>query len=134
MRVVLDTNVLISALVWPHGVPSQVVGLARQGRIRSVVSPVLLDEFRRVLQEKFEFQSDFTEVAVEMILGHSDVIVPRRALRVIRADPDDDRVLECAVEGRAGTIVTGDRHLLVLKDFQGIRILTPREFLTLVRV
>ncbi len=130
MRVVLDTNVLISALVWPKGIPAQVLALARQGRLHSVISPSLLEELRRVLQEKFGFSEDALETASEIVSAHSEIVIPRHVLNVIHADPDDNRVLECAVEGKADAIVTGDHHLLVLRTFQAIPIRTPREILS----
>ena len=130
MRVVLDTNVLISGLIWPRGIPAQVVALARQGRVRSVISPVLLEEFREVLERKIGFQRDFIEAVVETVVEHSEIVSPRRALHVVRSDPDDDRVLECAVEGKADAVVTGDRHLLGLRAFRSISILSPRDFLS----
>lgn len=129
MRVVFDTNVLISALLWPRRAPASAVGLARHGRVRSLVSKPLLDEFRQVLQEKLRFEPGVVERAIEILVDHSETIEPRHALHVVKADPDDDRVLECALEGKADIIVTGDRHLLALKSFQGIPIITIREFL-----
>lgn len=95
-----------------------------------MISPVLLGEYRRVLQEKFGFSEDTLETAAEILSSHSEIVIPRRVLNVIHADPDDNRVLECAVEGKADAIVTGDRHLLVLRTFQSILIRTPREILS----
>lgn len=129
MRVVFDTNVLISALLWPRRAPASAVGLARHGRVRSLVSKPLLEEFRRVLREKLGFEPGIVESAIEILVEHSEVIHPRHALSVVKADPDDDRVLECALEGKADMIVTGDGHLLALKSFQGIPLITVREFL-----
>ena len=129
MRVVLDTNVLISALIWPKGIPAQVLALARQGRVHSVTSPALLEELRRVLQEKFGFSEEALEAAAEIVSSHLEIFIPRHVLNVIHADPDDNRVLECAVEGKADAIITGDHHLLALGTFQNIPILTPREIL-----
>ena len=129
MRVVLDTNVLISALVWPKSIPAQVVALARQGRVQSITSPVLLEELRRVLWGKLGFQEELVETMIEVIIAHSEVILPRHTVHAVLADPDDNRVLECAVEGKADAIVTGDHHLLALGTFQSVSILTPRSFL-----
>lgn len=61
--------------------------------------------------------------------SHSEIIFPQHILHVVRDDPSDDRILECAVEGKANMIVSGDHHLLTLKSFRGIRIMTVREFL-----
>ena len=130
MRVIFDTNVLISALLWPKGIPARIVALARQGRIRSVTSSVLLEEFRRVLEGKMGFSTESAQESLEIVIEHSEVVIPSRRFQVIESDPDDDRVLECAVAGNADWIVTGDHHLLRLGHFQNIPIVTPREFLT----
>ncbi len=93
-----------------------------------MISQVLLEELRRVLQEKFGFSEDASETTAEIVSSHSEIVIPRHVLNVIRSDPDDNRVLECAVEGKADAITTGDHHLLALGTFQGIPILTPRDF------
>jgi putative PIN family toxin of toxin-antitoxin system len=129
--VVFDTNVLISALLWPGSVPAQVVALARQGRVLAVISPALLEELRRVLRKKLGFEEEAAEAVLEAVAEHSELVNPKQTLHVIREDPEDDRVLECAVEGRADAIVTGERHLLQLKEYRGVAILKPREFLDL---
>lgn len=129
MKVVFDTNVLISALLWPDGSPAIAVAIARQGRIRSLVSLSILEEFRRILLEKFKFEFAVVETAVQILVEHSEVIQPRHAVQVIKADPPDNRILECAADGRADVLVTGDNHLLALETFQKIPILTPRMFL-----
>ena len=134
MRVVLDTNVLISSLLWSQGIPARVVALARQGRIHSVTSSVLLEELRRVLEEKMGFPPESLREALEIVIEHSEIVAPLCPVQVIQADPDDDRVLECAVEGKAEAIVTGDQHLLKLESFQSIPIVTPREFLSRFKV
>lgn len=129
MRVVLDTNVLISAYVFPGGTPEAVLRLVLAGRAEMVTSRSLLAEFGRILQRKFEWAPAMSEEAVRQVARLSSVVEPADALAVVDDDPDDDRVLEAAIAGGASCVVSGDRHLLRLQTFRGIRILTPAAFL-----
>ena len=128
MRVVFDTNVLVSAVIGPQSLPAIILSTARQGHVQMLISPVLLEELQRVLREKLRFETDAIESTLRIINEHSEIIRPQHTLRVVQNDPDDDRVLECALEGKADVIVTGDRHLLALKKFCGIPLMTIREF------
>ncbi|MGH2376447.1 MAG: putative toxin-antitoxin system toxin component, PIN family [bacterium] len=128
MRVVPDTNVLISAIIF-GGPPEQIVLLARQQRLRFIISSATLDELRRVLKQKFHF-ADAAVFRTELLLREiSDVIDPLETITTIKDDPSDNRVLEAAIEGNADAIVSGDRHLLRLKSFRDIPIRTVRELL-----
>lgn len=128
MRVVPDTNVLISAIIF-GGPPEQMVLLARQQRLRLVISSATLDELRRVLKRKFHF-ADAAVFRAELLLREiSDVIEPLETIAVIKDDASDNRVLEAAIEGNADAIVSGDRHLLRLKSYRDIPIWTVRELL-----
>jgi uncharacterized protein len=133
VRCVCDTNVLISALVFPGGAPDQVVERARFGDFRNLSSPDLLSELRRVLTEKFRYTGDEAEVFVARVTAISELVYPTRRLSVVVRKEADNRVLEVAVEGRADLIVTGDRRdLLPLETYEGIRLVTPREALALL--
>ncbi|HLB62677.1 MAG TPA: putative toxin-antitoxin system toxin component, PIN family [Actinomycetota bacterium] len=123
MRVVLDTNILISAFVFPGGTPEFVYRAAIQGRIELVTSPTLLAEFGRVLSEKFGWDRSLVEEAVGQVARIGTIVRPRRRIAMITVDPDDDRVLEAAMAGHAEVIVSGDRHLTRLAGWEGIRIL-----------
>ena len=123
MRVVLDTNILISAFVFPGGAPEFVYRAAIQRRIELVTSPVLLAELGRVLSGEFGWDPAMAEEVVRQIAQIGTIVRPTRHLSVIEADPDDDRALEAAVAGEADTIVSGDRHLIRLARWEGIRIL-----------
>jgi putative PIN family toxin of toxin-antitoxin system len=78
---------------------------------------------------KFEASPEDAATVLDRVAGIAEVVHPAETLHVIREDPDDDRVLECAVSGKADYIVTGDRHLLRLAEYRGIRIVRVREFL-----
>lgn len=132
IRVVLDTNVYISALMF-GGLPGELLDLAFAGEFLLVTSPVLLDE----LEEKLRFKFGVETADVDLIRGRleriAEIVSTASVLSVIKDDPDDDRVLECAMVGRADTVVSGDRHLLKLAAFEGIQIVTVRQFMDKIR-
>jgi len=131
-RVTVDTNVLISALLF-HGLPGEFFALALDGSIRLITSPVLLDELDEKLRFKFEWSSARAGHTRNELEALCDVVSTVNSLAVIVEDPDDDRVLECAVAGRADCIVSGDRHLLKLGAYEGMPILTARQFMDRIK-
>lgn len=129
MKAVLDTNVLISAYVFPGGTPEAAYRLALEGRLEIGTSRTLLAEFGRVLDGKFGWIPDRVEAAVGQLTRIAVVVEPSDAVQVVTADPADDRVLEAARAFGADVIVSGDRHLLDLGTWSGIEILSPADFL-----
>ena len=127
-RVVLDTNVFISATLF-KGIPGRLLELAISGSFRVVTSPTLLDELDEKLRGKFRLPSDNADQVRTDLEEFCEVVSTVNRLAIIRDDPDDDRILECAVAGRADYIVSGDRHLLKLGSYDGIAILTVRQFM-----
>lgn len=130
MRVVFDTSVLVAALVFPGGHGEAALHRIIEERDDLVLSKPLLDELLGVLARKFS--RDAEELAhVAVFLGElATTVKPARRLKVLKDDPDN-RVLECAVAGRAALIVTGDRALLALGEFRGVRIVSLRDYLEL---
>lgn len=128
MRVVFDTNVLVSALVFPGGQGEAALRRIIEETDQLVLSRPILNELLEVLGRKFA--RDTEELAhVAVFLSELTVVVaPKRRLRVVKDEPDN-RILECAVAGRAEVIVTGDKALLALKLYKKIRILTLHEYL-----
>ena len=129
MKVVADTNVLVSALIFPGGSPEAFYRLALEGRIDLVTSRPLLAELGRVLMEKFGWEAERAEEAIGQVVRLAEIVAPREALSEIEADPADNRVLEAAAEGGADAIVSGDRHLLALGSWRGIEIQSPAAFI-----
>jgi putative PIN family toxin of toxin-antitoxin system len=129
LRIVLDSNVLISAIHF-GSLPREVFRRAVEGRVEVFVSPAILEELRGVLRRpKFGMPASQVEKIVEEFCAVAELVEPTVRIKAVPADPPDDRVLECAVASRADFIVTGDGHLLHLGMFRGIRILSPRQFL-----
>ena len=129
MRSVLDTNVLISAILFPGGAPENVLRLGIEARIELVTSTALLTEFARVLIEKFGHTEAQARERVRRIVVVALITKPRTRVHEIADDPDDDRILEAALASDAKVIVSGDKHLLRLGTWRGIRILRPAKFL-----
>ncbi|MEH2011508.1 putative toxin-antitoxin system toxin component, PIN family [Nostoc sp.] len=130
--VVFDTNILLSAIGW-KGSPYHCLDLARQGRVKGLICPEILDELTEKLQQKLRFTAIQVIETIADLLSFLRLITIANTLNVLTTDPDDNMVLECAVVGNATHIVTGDkRHLLPLGSYQGIAIVNARDFLSLV--
>ncbi len=126
MRVVFDTNVLISALVY-GGPPRDLLIRVFRGETTLVTSTALLNELEEVLVVRFAHDASLARTVRAEIELLAEVVDVSELARVAR-DPDDDAVLAVAIAGEASAIVTGDRDLLVLAEHHGIRIVTPRDF------
>ena len=127
MRVLLDTNVLISAVLF-GGIPRSLLERGIAGEIELVTSPSLMDEFEEVVREKFGFPPEIARTVRTELELLADVVRPKTIPRVLQ-DPDDV-VLATAVTGRVEAIVTGDSGLLDLASYRRVRIMTPRDLLT----
>lgn len=136
-KVVLDTNSLISALLW-DGNEAKIIEKAEKKEIHLFISQEILEELEGVLKrEKFikrlESREYTVEKAVAKIALISTLIEPNVVIDVIKEDPEDNKVLECAVSAKAKYIISGDNHLLSLMSYKGIIILTAIGFLKQVR-
>ena len=132
-RVVLDTNIFVSAILY-GGNPRKIVNLAISETIEIYVSLELFDELRRVLRGKFTLNSFEIDTIISEIKELAEIVTPQVGLQVIKNDPSDDKVLECAVEAKADYIISGDKHLLTLGDFRGVKIVNPAEFLKIIKL
>lgn len=134
IRAVLDANVFVSAALSPAGTPARVLAAWRAETFALVTSPAILTEIERVLQyPKIARRHGWPPARIREVVGelaHFSISTPGElTLAVVAADPADNRYLECAVEGAAEYLVSGDEHLLSLEEYQGIRLVRPREFL-----
>ena len=131
LRVVFDTNVLISALGFKGRATATLWELVDDGKIELFASPFILQELLRNLIDKAEFSPGDAKELVEMVAAAAQVVTPKETVSVVTRKDSDNRILECALEARASVLVTGNmEHLRPLGEFQGVEILTPRELLT----
>ena len=132
MRIVLDTNVLISALAFPGSKPDQILYRIRRGETELFISPFILSELDRVLREKFRFTKKEADVRVNAIRAIAHVITPTERIAGVTTNDDDNRILECVAAAQSEFLVTGDKeHLLPLGSYRGTKIVTPAQFLDL---
>jgi len=127
MEAVFDTNVLVAAFV-TEGVCAKLLGRARRKQLDLVISPFILKEFENVLLKKLIASREQIRTATKLISEAAQVVSPASMVSGICRDPDDDQILSCAFSTEADYLVTGEMDLLELKEFLGIRILTPGAF------
>lgn len=126
----LDTSVYIRALHF-GGPAAVILGNARAGNIRIDISDAIVTETNRVLREKFQWDGYMLQDAREKLRSLGNYISPTETLQVIKEDPDDDRILECASTAHSDFIVSEDKDLLRLGKFRSARIVSIREFISL---
>jgi putative PIN family toxin of toxin-antitoxin system len=127
-RCVLDTNIWISAWLTPEGNCERLARAAENKILESLTCRTVLEEIDTVLRNKLKMPDKAIAERLRFVLGYSRLVEPAARISAVKGCEADNRILECAVKGRADIIVTGDRgHLVPLKNFQGIKILTPRQ-------
>ena len=132
MRVVLDTNVIVSGLKFP-GNERLILELAPRRRFQLCLSPFILDEVAGVLGRKFDWTDERSSQALRALEDAATIVEPGRRLELIEGGHADNRILECAVAASADHLVTGDRrHLLPLEHHQGATILNAPRFLSVL--
>lgn len=139
IRVVVDTNVLISGLFGIKNSPSsQILNAVRTQKIILVTSPIILEEIGEVINRdrivKLTKMSLGERVNfMDKLIERSDITAGKQLSQIVGRDTKDDKFLACAVESKADYIVTGDKDLLIFKEYEGIKIVTPREFLEILK-
>ncbi len=133
-NIVVDTNLFVSGLLNPlSGKPAKLIDFLplRHKKYQLLVSRKIFKEYEAVLNRFERISSTKRKKLLAKIRAHSVWINPKKSFTVIKDDPDDNKFLECAAAGKADFIVSGDKHLLALKEFHGIKIITINECLTL---
>lgn len=137
MRIVLDTNVVISSYLSSQGASHKVLTSWRNHLFDLVVSEPILEEYSRALQyphvrKRHNLSDEEIARIVDLLRELAQVVTPRVSLVVVDADPEDNKIIECAVEGKADYIISGNDHLLDIKEYQSIQILTPAQFVLIL--
>lgn len=133
MRVVVDTGILVSALIRPKGAIGDILHALRNGRFTAIYSTPMMLEVTEVLgrpkiREKYHVQADDIEALINLIRLRGELVIPKQSVTACR-DSKDNKFLEAALAGEADAIVTGDDDLLVLHPFESVDILRPAELL-----
>lgn len=137
MRITLDTNVLISGTFWT-GDSFRILDMIDNKELDNISSREIIEEYNETIKsdeivDKVDNKKLIMTKVVHNVIKNSEIVEPTAKLDVIKDDPDDNRVLECAKEGKVSYIITNDNHLLKLKEFEGIKIVTPEEFLRILK-
>jgi len=135
MRIVLDTNQHISAIIQPNGNPAKILQFWRVGMIELAISPSMLEEFEVVvhrprIQQKYNLSDEDITEYLEVIREFAIVVPGEIFVDAVPDDPDDNSIIACAIEAEADVIISGDRHLLILGSYQGIPIVNAADFLS----
>ena len=129
MKVVLDTNIFISGIHW-HGIPGKIIDNFIEQKFQIITSKGIIQELIRVLIN-FKIPLNVKKILwwLEIIKNNSILVQPKIKLNIIKDDPDDNKFIEAALEGNAKYIVSQDKHLLKIKQYKNIKIITPKHFL-----
>jgi uncharacterized protein len=128
VKVVLDTNVYISGIFFT-GPPYQILEAWRDARIKIIVSPDILDEYRRVAKDLAkQFPGIDLQPILELLTVNAEVVLSEDLPEPVCTDPDDDKFLACALTGGGDIIISGDKHLLRVSGYKALNILSPRRF------
>ena len=133
MKITLDTNVILSSTFW-FGDSSKIMEMVEKGGTELILSEDIIEEHKNVLnyeeiQDKIKNKNLEMQRTVEEIITLSKIVEPKSKLDIIKEDPDDNKILECAVEGKVDYIISQDKHLLDIKEYKEIKIITPKDFL-----
>jgi putative PIN family toxin of toxin-antitoxin system len=137
VRVVLDTNVFVSRYLNLTGTPARILDYWRRNAFELLVSPAILAEYERIMRHerivaRHGLSGEQVASSIAALRRSATVVQPTQALEGVTSDPDDDKFVACAVAGGADFIVSGDSDLLRIDGYAGIRIITPRAFITLI--
>lgn len=128
-KVVIDTNVIVSAFGW-GGKPADIIRLITSGKILNFTSVEMLTELKKVVgYPRLAFSETSQAEIIEIIFNVSSIVEIHKSVNIIDDDAEDNKILGCAISAGAEFVISGDKHLLTLKNFEGIKIVTPEEFI-----
>ncbi len=132
MKVILDTNVIVSGIFW-KGTSEKVLYALANGKFKLVISSGIITEIIKTLMN-FKIRLSFEEILLwlSILLWKAELVEPEERVDVIKDDPDDNKFIEAAIEGNADYIVSQDKHLLNIKEYKGIKIILPEDFLKII--
>jgi len=129
MKIAVDTNFLISATQWDYSVSHKLLKKLIINNTEIFTTKEILDEFTEVLKRDFLYNEEDTQNLLEKVLQFLTIVAPNKKIEVIKEDVDDNKIIECAIESKAEYILSYDKHLLNLKEYDGIKIVRPEEII-----
>lgn len=129
MKIAVDTNFLISATQWDYSVSNKLLQKLIKNNVEIFSTKEILEEFAEVLKRDFLYTDEEVNNILEKVLQFLTLVNPKNKVDVVKEDADDNKIIECAVESKSEYILSYDKHLLKLKEFQGIKIIKPEEAL-----
>ncbi len=132
MNFVFDTNVLISATGWEGSVSEKLLLKIVELGLKVFTSQEILLEFHKVLVRDFDYTQDKASEKIDGLLPIFTIVEAKEKVDVVKADPDDNKIIECAIASNSNYIVTYDKHLLEIKNFRGMKIVKPEELLRIL--
>ncbi len=127
MNIVFDTNVLISSTLWDNSVAQKFLFRCIKENIQIFSSQEIIEEYKEILTRDFDYKEQEIREILEKILQFLTLASPSMKLNVVKEDIDDNKIIECAIESKSEYILSYDKHLLKLKEYQGIKIFRPEE-------
>lgn len=137
IKAVIDTNILVSGIISPKASPAKIISFWQQRKFILITSEEIINELKEVLSYPRIFKSYNLNIKtvdryLKMFKAFAEVCQPKGKIKVIEVDPEDNKFIEAALVGGAEFIVSGDRHLLGLKHFKGIKIVRAEEFVRII--
>jgi len=133
MKAVLDTNVFISGIFWEGNFCSEIISRWRIGKIELISSKEIIEELVKTLRDfKISMPEEMIQEWINLIIENSIIVEPFERIEIIKEDITDNKFLEAAIAGNANLIISQDKHLLKLREYQNIKIITPEKALTLI--
>lgn len=129
MKIAVDTNFLVSATQWDYSVSHKLLQKLIRNNAEIFTTKEILDEFAEVLKRDFLYTEEEVQNLLQVVLQFLTLVTPSKKIDIVKEDVDDNKIIECALESKAEYIVSYDKHLLKLKEYQGIKIVQPEEAL-----
>ena len=138
MKVTTDTNVLVSATFWT-GDSYKILKSINENKIELVLSEEIIEEYfdvasRREIMEKIENKKLTISEIVDSVIRNATIVEPKEKFNIVEDDLDDNKIVECAVEGKVDFIISQDSHLLKIREFRGIKTISPKDFLNILEM
>lgn len=127
IKVVLDTNILLSSTLWNNSEAQKLLFKLIRKNVQIYSSVEILSEYQEVLKRDFDYSDKEISYIMEKIFTFTTLIKPKKRVDVVKDDPDDNKIIECAIESSSKNIITYDKHLLNIGEYEGIKIIKPKE-------